>query len=365
MKERIKMRKGLVFGLFFMLLAAMVVITVPTTVTGADLEVGSGKTYGTITAALAIASPNDNIIVYDGTYYENPTVSVSPIDIYSVNGAGNVIIDGGDSGSVFTITVSDVLINGFTIQNSGDSDAGIKIQGAGTIADCAIVNCIITDNEIGIHLDDAGRCTIEYNDINDNSGKGIYLTDCDGSTSNGTDGNIITDNEIYSDETVQSMGIYLENSIYQNILSNDIDDHSEHGIYLIEDSDNNVIENNTIESNIHGMTLISSDNNEIKENVIQDSYYRGIDSNGCVNNKIYHNNFYDNNGATSVYDEDHIQALDDSRNNDWYDTSSSEGNHWSDWTGPDLDKDGIVDSPYILLDENDEDPFPLVDPYSI
>lgn len=42
----------------------------------ATLEVGSGKTYATITLALAAASAGDTVSVYDGTYSESPTVSL-------------------------------------------------------------------------------------------------------------------------------------------------------------------------------------------------------------------------------------------------------------------------------------------------
>ena len=69
MKKK-RLRKGLVFGMLFSLLAAMVVITVPTTVTGTVLDVGVGRTYATIGAALTAATANDEIIVYDGTYYD-------------------------------------------------------------------------------------------------------------------------------------------------------------------------------------------------------------------------------------------------------------------------------------------------------
>ena len=373
MKEK-RLRKGLVFGMLFSLLAAMVVITVPTTVTGTVLDVGVGRTYATIGAALTAATANDEIIVYDGTYYENPTVAVSPINIYSANGAGNVIVDGGNSGSVFSITVNDVIIDGFTIRNSGssESEGGIKIQGTSAIFDCTIKNCIITQNSNGILLDDTRKCIIENNEIIGNS-KGIYMIDCDGSAFSGTQGNTIKDNEIAGSELDQQVGIYMDNSDYQKIQDNDADlnsdgnygihDHEVNGIYMQEGSDYNLIEGNIIESNLHGMSILGSDYNEIKENVLEDNTYRGIDLAGdCTGNEIYHNNFYNNNGATSTYDEDHIQGQDGSENNDWYDTSSSEGNYWSDWTTPDNNNDDIIDYPYILDDSN-QDPYPLESPY--
>ncbi len=118
-----------------------------------------------------------------------------------------------------------------------------------------------------------------------------------------------------------------------------------------------------IRNNMYGITLSGSDYNDIKQNVIENSYYYGIDINGdCANNVIYHNYFLANNGATTEYDENHIQAQDGSNNNNWYDTVCFEGNCWSDWQNqPDEDMNGIVDDPYILDGEN-EDPYPLVVP---
>jgi len=74
-------------------------------------------------------------------------------------------------------------------------------------------------------------------------------------------------------------------------------------------------------------------------------------------NHILHNNFlYNNQGG--------IQAADDGSGNKW--NTDDLGNHWSDWTAPDEDKDGIVDVPYnINGTSNGKDHYPLVNPSGI
>jgi parallel beta-helix repeat protein len=63
-------------------------------------------------------------------------------------------------------------------------------------------------------------------------------------------------------------------------------------------------------------------------------------------NEFWANAFLGNNGATAIFDSDHIQSFDKSINNNW--TRLGWGNHWSDWSYPDMNGDGIVDVPYPI-----------------
>ena len=63
-------------------------------------------------------------------------------------------------------------------------------------------------------------------------------------------------------------------------------------------------------------------------------------------NIIYHNNLIDNS----------VQAV-DAASNEW--DFEGEGNYWSDYTGEDLDGDGIGDTPYVI-DEDSQDRCPLM-----
>ena len=62
---------------------------------------------------------------------------------------------------------------------------------------------------------------------------------------------------------------------------------------------------------------------------------------------FYSNIFINNNGAGEEFNSSHIQARCEN-NYDYWNNSYLRGNYWSDWTGPDLNNDGIVDDPYPL-----------------
>jgi len=69
----------------------------------------------------------------------------------------------------------------------------------------------------------------------------------------------------------------------------------------------------------------------------------------CQYCQVFHNNFWFNNGATTIYSSPHIQAYDTDMfyNNNWT-YGDPIGNFWRDWTAPDANGDGIVDSPYVV-----------------
>jgi hypothetical protein len=70
-----------------------------------------------------------------------------------------------------------------------------------------------------------------------------------------------------------------------------------------------------------------------------------------------HNSLIRNRNSTSTYNPLKIQAYDNELDNNW--NGSRKGNFWSDWTGPDSDNDGIVDSPYTIKGEENYDNHPL------
>jgi parallel beta-helix repeat protein len=84
---------------------------------------------------------------------------------------------------------------------------------------------------------------------------------------------------------------------------------------------------------------------------------------GGGNNQIYHNNFLDNSKQVDEQHSDVTQwPLDTyytSFNNTWNQPYPSGGNYWSDYTGNDLNKDGIGDKPYHII-ENYTDQYPLI-----
>jgi parallel beta-helix repeat protein len=110
------------------------------------------------------------VYVYNGTYYENAIVDKQ---LYLIgHDMDSVIVDGGGSGDVFSLSADGALIKGFTMRNSG-SYAGIVLSSDYN----TIFANSLTNNGYGIYLNDSSN----YNSILQNkigyNGYGIYIAD--------------------------------------------------------------------------------------------------------------------------------------------------------------------------------------------
>lgn len=118
------------------------------------------------------------------------------------------------------------------------------------------------------------------------------------------------------------------------------------GIFIRESS-NIDVDNNLLFQNQNGCLLYYSDTCEIQGNNISDNVDYGINLyTGSDNNLIFNNSVSYNNDAGDVYSSGTVQASDRGSGNLW--NTSVGGNHWSDWTSPDVDSNNIVDSPYPI-----------------
>ena len=112
-----------------------------------------------------------------------------------------------------------------------------------------------------------------------------------------------------------------------------------------------------------GLTVKTSDRNIISENIITrtDGWGYLVNLDASNGNIISKNDLLKGQSTTSPPVPMPRLAFDDSTLNRWNDTSK--GNHWSDWTAPDDDGDGIVDLPYpIDGGAGASDQYPLVHP---
>lgn len=145
--------------------------------------------------------------------------------------------------------------------------------------------------------------------------------------------------------TNNNYGICLQNSVdnvvtRNNCFTNWVD------IYL-HDSSHNTVENNGVANGEKGISLYEANNNTIEGNTILNATY-GIRLFSSSDNRIFHNNLIENTEQVSPLD---------SYQNIWDD--GFEGNFWSNYIGPDGNKDGIGDN-YHIIDGGNQDRCPLL-----
>jgi parallel beta-helix repeat protein len=238
--------------------------------------------YPTIQEAVNHANDGDTIKVKEGIYKENILVDKS-VNIIGENKERTIVDGDGDSNN-FEVTAGNVEITGFTIQNTNNGSAGVKIKSD----NCTIKDNIILDCGDGIHLSHTRGNIVEYNIINENN-FGIYLdasTDCK-----------ITHNTIF--DNGDGIGIWMSSNL--KIIKNCIENNSFTGILHIL-SEKNHIEYNRINHNDGiGLQMFYSNLNLIEENTIWNNDFEGISIHKSSYNNFDTNIITNNNYGVSIW----------------------------------------------------------------
>jgi len=148
------------------------------------------------------------------------------------------------------------------------------------------------------------------------------------------------------------MGIYVVDSSKITILQNIVRNNAATGVYIYRSSNCNVIDNKLINDGRGLGVYLFSGYNTISGNLVKDNSERGMYLN-ARSNLYYGNNFINNTVHvlyTTIYSEDF-----------W--DNGVEGNYWDNYTGHDLDSDGIGDSSH-RIDVNNRDFHPLMGMFS-
>ncbi len=335
------------------------------------IEVCKTCPISTLKKAITLAKANDTIIVKKGTYKEHNIIVDKPLTIIGKN---YPIIDGELKGEIITVISDHVTVDGLFIINVGTSYtadyAAIRIKRSKHFV---IKNLVLEKLFFGIYIERSSYGKIYHNKIigdavqEYNSGNGIQLwysnhieiehnyvehvrdgiylefsDDCliknNVSAQNIRYGLhfMFSNNDTYQDNIFENNGagvavmfskkIYMYNNIFKENWGT-----ASYGMLLKEINDaeivGNTFENNTIGINIEGSNRINYKNNNFSNNgwAIK---VKGA----CYTNKFTANNF--------LYNSFDI-AYNSNINDNEFDK-----NYWSNYTGYDLNKDGIGDIPY-------------------
>ena len=284
-----------------------------------------------------MANNNASHNYYDGmVLYRSPNTTLQD-DIFDDNWYSLEVIGWGIDDFIQYIDTSN-LINGKPVyylmdlqDESIDSSWNVGYLGLINCINVTVENIEVTDNGDGLLIANSHRITVKNSVFVENH-NGIMLWA--GSSNNTIEGNIISN--------TSDVGIYFDSACNNLISGNEI---THHGV---------------------GIKLYSTaDQNSFSGNMIRDNYF-GLFFNYAGENSVYHNSFINNT----------YQARDDAPGwNFWDNGYPSGGNYWSDqyhgdcadhYNGPSQDmpgSDGIVDTPYVI-DSNNQDNYPLMEPYS-
>ncbi|MEY8019306.1 nitrous oxide reductase family maturation protein NosD [Muriicola sp. SD30] len=335
------------------------------------VEVCESCPVKTIREGVALASDYDTLLVLEGTYREFNILVDKPLTIL---GRGYPVIDGEEQGEIIRIASDHVTVDGLYIINVGTSYtsdyAAIRVVKS---TDFLIQNVVLENLFFGIYIEKSERGRIYHNkiigDARDeyNSGNGIQLW---------YSKHVEVERNIVSGTRD---GIYLEFSDYITIRDNHSLDNLRYGLHFMFSNDDMYTDNtferngagvavmfskrikmygNTFRKNwgaaAYGMLLKEINDAEIKGNTFEENTV-GINIEGS-NRIVYEGNDFRNNGwAIKVLGACYSNTF--TRNNFLYNSfdisynsrlndNVFDRNYWSNYTGYDLDKNGVGDVPY-------------------
>jgi len=324
-----------------------------------------------ISEAIAQSKANDTILIKKGIYKEYNLIIDKPLTIL---GEDYPVIDGEAKGEIIKITADNVTLDGLFIINVGVSYtqdyAAVRVE---KCKNFLIQNLVLEKLFFGIYLEKAKNGRVYNNKIvgdakeEYNSGNGIQLWYSQ---------NIEVDQNIV---THVRDGIYLEFSNFCKITNNISSQNIRYGLHFMFSNDD-LYEKNTFQNNGAGVAVMFSKRIEMYSNIFKDNWgsasygvlLKEINDSEIIGNTFesntiginiegsnrvnYKNNDFINNGwaiksrgacyANHFFNNNFMYNSFDLAYNSKLNDNTFESNYWSNYTGYDLDKDGIGDVPY-------------------
>jgi len=197
----------------------------------------------------------------------------------------------------------------------------------------------------------------------------MLATNANGAILAGSSYNIIEKNRI-AVSGVDQAAIRLETlpqfSCQYNYIRENSVTSQDNGIYFRNGAKNNYVFSNLISGCETGLALFSAHYNQFYANNITGCTQNGVYFSISDYNSFFHNNFVNNAEQARENHQLYWWGIQNdtyySENNKW--DNGKEGNFWSDYTGADVNGDGIGETPYTVY-ENYIDHYPLTAPYDI
>lgn len=344
------------------------------TLSARTIEVGEGKAFSSISAALHKAKAKDEILIYGKKIYKERLVIQKPI---TLKGVGTPIIDGGQRGDVIKVNADNVTIEGLQIQNSARSSqvdyCGVHVKDAQFVT---IRNCVFRKNQFSVMFQNCKNGLIANNNISSNitynpiMGNAVHCWKSDNMH--------ITGNNIGHNRD----GIYLEFVNNSHIDHNTVSGCARYGLHFMF-SHFNVYNSNSFNHNQAGVAVMFAHNVEMINNtfefnrgtssyglLIKELQYSTIKWNRFLDNTVgllidggsdlnVHHNVIKNNGwgmrlisastNDTIVHNNFLGNTFDMTTNVSYNRNNVNGNYWDKYEGYDLNKDGYGDVPFHPL----------------
>lgn len=321
-----------------------------------------------IQEAIDQAAEGSTILVKKGQYNSNLLIEKSVVLI----GEDGAIIAGNRNGHVIEVKAPNVVIENFIIEKSGkkDTDAGIWVESSNNL----IQNNVFKEIHYGIYIHKGRLNRIVDNQITGSNGhfsakgNGVHLYYAEDTELIGNvigqvqDGiyfdfakdTIVKGNKVegsrygyhimYAKKGLLDDNISTKNitgimimdaedfNLTDNVIAENLD-YRGHGI-LVFDSDRINILNNRVTFNNTGLSLQDARDSKIENNIFAGNYI-GLDlKDKNERNTMINNNFIGNIVQTKIFTS--VEPMD----------LNGQGNYWDDYSGMDLNGDGIGEIPY-------------------